>query len=205
LTAVVGLAEELRAGHTQIDGEERDQLIGVIADESREMADLVDDLLIAAGSEDGAVAIFPERTDLSLLASSVASNLTVPGDVTLAIDDQPSAAYADPVRVRQVIRNLLTNAMRYGGKQVSVTFGVTEAGRYLDVSDDGPGIPEHDLEAIFEPYGRASSGNVVPGSVGLGLTVSKRLAEIMGGSLTYVPSGGCTFRLTVPDAAGKQS
>jgi len=201
LTAVVGLAEELRENDGGIGGEEKDQLIGVIADESREMADLVEDLLIAARSEDGSVAVFPERTDLALLAGSVASHLTVPDDVSLVVEDHPSAAYADPVRVRQVIRNLLTNAMRYGGKHVTVTFG-TEGGRtYLDVHDDGPGIPEHDLEAIFEPYGRASTGKILPGSVGLGLTLSKRLAELMGGSLTYVPSDGCTFRLTVPDGA----
>ncbi len=203
LTAVVGLAETLRENDVEIDSVERDQLIGVIAAESREMADLVEDLLIAARSGDGAVAVFPQRTDLSLLAASVASLLAVPESVDLAVDDTPSPAFADPVRVRQVIRNLLTNAMRYGGKQVRVTFGSGAGLTYLDVSDDGPGIPEHDLEMIFEPYGRSASSQVVPGSVGLGLTLSKRLAELMGGSLSYMPSEGCTFRLSVPSAAPK--
>jgi len=162
LTAVVGLAEELRENDAGIDSVERDQLIGVIATESREMADLVEDLLIAARSGDGSVAVFPQRTDLSLLAASAASVLAVPDGVHLAVDDTPSAAFADPVRVRQVIRNLLTNAMRYGGKQVHVTFGSRDGHTYLDVSDDGPGIPEHDLEAIFEPYGRSASSDAVP-------------------------------------------
>lgn len=200
LTAVVGFAEELRENEGNIGREEMDQLIAVIADESREMADLVEDLLIAARSEDGTVAVFSERTDLSLLAASVASHLSVPADVELVVDDEPSAAFADPVRVRQVIRNLLTNAMRYGGKHVHVRFGSLEDAVYLEVIDDGPGIPGHDLEAIFEPYGRSSSGIVLPGSVGLGLTLSKRLSELMGGSLSHIPSGGCTFRLTVPNA-----
>lgn len=201
LTAVVGLAEELRENSTTIHGEEKEQLIDVIATESREMADLVDDLLIAARSENGTVPVFPERTDLSLLAGSVAQSLTVPDDVTLVVHDRASAAYADPVRVRQVIRNLLTNAMRYGGKNVAVSFGEAAGVVYLDVHDDGHGIPEHDLEAIFEPYGRAASSRTVPGSVGLGLTLSKRLSELMGGSLSYVPGNGCTFRLTVPGAS----
>ncbi len=205
LTAVVGLAEELRENDVGIDSTERDQLIGVIADESREMADLVEDLLIAARSGEGSVAVFPQRTDLSLLAASVASLLAVPEGVDLSVDDVPSAAFADPVRVRQVIRNLLTNAMRYGGKRVRVSFGSDDGFTYLDVSDDGPGIPEHDLEAIFEPYGRSSSSQVVPGSVGLGLTLSKRLAELMGGSLSYVPSEGCTFRLSVPSAEASKA
>lgn len=205
LTAIVGLAEELRENKVGIDSVERDQLIGVIATESREMADLIEDLLIAARSEDGSVAVFPQRTDLSLLAASVASLLAVPEGVDLVVDDVPSAAFADPVRVRQVVRNLLTNAMRYGGKHVRVTFGSGDGRTYLDVSDDGPGIPQHDLEAIFEPYGRSASSQVVLGSVGLGLTLSKRLAELMGGSLSYMPSEGCTFRLVVPSAGASKA
>lgn len=204
LTAVVRLAEELRANDGTIGREESDQLISVIADESREMANLVEDLLIAARSEDGTVAVFPERTDLALLTSSVVSYLTVPDDIELLVDDHPSAGFADPVRIRQVIRNLLTNAMRYGGKRVHVTFGSDGETTFLDVTDDGPGIPEHDLESIFEPYGRSSSGRVFPGSVGLGLTLSERLSELMGGSLSYIPSSGCTFRLTVPSAPSEE-
>jgi signal transduction histidine kinase len=200
LTAVVGLAEELKENSGAIEGDEKDQLIDVIAKESREMADLVEDLLIAARSGDGSVPVFPERTDLSLLAASVATSLTVPDTVSLVVEDHPSAAYADPVRVRQVIRNLLTNAMRYGGTNVIVSFGTDEGLAYLDVHDDGHGIPAHDLEAVFEPYGRAASSRTVPGSVGLGLTLSKRLSELMGGSLSYVAGEGCTFRLTVPAA-----
>lgn len=200
LTAVVGLAEELGSDDGHIEEEERRQLISVIAQESREMADLVDDLLIAARSGDGQVLVFPERTDLSLLAANVAARVSVPSGVKLSVDDAPSPAFADPVRIRQIVRNLLTNAIRYGGTSVHVSFGSTDGFTYVDVFDDGPGIPDHDLEAIFEPYGRATASSVVPGSVGLGLTLSKRLAELMGGSLSYVASGGCTFRLSVPSS-----
>ena len=164
------------------------------------MADLVEDLVVAAQSEDGDVNVFPERTDLSLLAANVAARLSPPDEVTLTVDDQSSAAFADPVRVRQVIRNLLTNAVRYGGRQVHVTFGGDDRWAHVDVHDDGSGIPDHDLEAIFEPFRRSSHTAPAPGSVGLGLTLSKRLAELMGGSLSYIDSDGCTFRLTVPRA-----
>lgn len=200
LTAVVGLATELQSDDGGISEEERRQLIDVIATESREIADLVDDLLVAAGSSDGVVPVFPERTDLSLLATSVVSHLAIPADVSVVIDDDASAAYADPVRVRQVIRNLLTNALRYGGKNVHVTFGEDHDVVFLDVTDDGSGIPEPHMDRIFEPYGRGATDHAVPGSVGLGLTLSKRLAELMGGSLSYEPSDGCTFRLTLPSA-----
>lgn len=198
LTAVVGLAEELGAEADHIGADEREQLIAVIAHESREMADLVEDLLIAARSEEGLVPVFPERTDLALLAQNVAVRISVPDEVQLTVTDEASPAYADPVRVRQVIRNLLTNAIRYGGTDVAVSVGTKGSSTYLEVSDDGAGIPEEDRSRIFEPYGRSGSTDLVSGSVGLGLTLSKRLAELMGGALEYVPNGRCTFRLTVP-------
>jgi signal transduction histidine kinase len=200
LTAVVGLAEELEADAEHIPREERDQLIGVIARESREMVDLVEDLLIAARSDESLIPVFPQRTDLALLAESVVRRISIPSDVRVTITDNPSAAYADPVRVRQVIRNLLTNAIRYGGKDVEVAVGVNGRSSYIEVSDDGAGIPHRDRARIFEPYGRSGSTDVVPGSVGLGLALSRRLAVLMGGALEYVPNGRCTFRLTVPTA-----
>lgn len=198
LTAVVGLAEELSAGHEHIDGAEQAQLLDLIANEAREMADLVEDLLAAARSSEGEMQVFPERTDLSLLATSVANRITVHDGYDLEIEDVASPAYADPVRVRQIIRNLLTNAVRYGGRHINVRCTSTDTETHLDVVDDGPGIAEGDRERIFEPYGRANGSATVTGSVGLGLTLSRRLAELMGGTLDYIEGDGATFRLTLP-------
>lgn len=198
LTVVVGMAEELRLAGDSIDVVERDQLLGVIAEESAEMADLVEDLLIAARSGDGNIPMFPERTDLALLSQSVLSHLSVPDGRTVTIADAPSVAFADPVRVRQILRNLLTNAFRYGGDRISLSFGADDALAWVDVHDDGVGIPESDREAIFEAYGRSQSGRSSKASVGLGLTLSKRLAELMDGRLEYLDGDGCTFRCAVP-------
>jgi len=198
LTVVVGMAEELRSAGDSIDVIERDQLLGVIAEESAEMADLVEDLLIAARSGDGSIPMFPERTDIALLSQSVLSHLSVPDGRAVSIEDVPSVAFADPVRVRQVIRNLLTNAFRYGGDQISLHFGSDDAHAWVDVHDDGDGIPQDDREAIFEAYGRSRSGRSSKASVGLGLTLSRRLAELMDGRLEYLDGAGCTFRFSVP-------
>jgi len=198
LTAVVGLVEELISAEQEFSVEDRLGILTVIAQESKEMADLVEDLLIAARTQDGDIPVFPERVDLALLAGYVRSHLSVPESVELTIYDEPSVALADPVRVRQVIRNLLTNAFRYGGDTVTVTFGTEDAWSYIDVHDNGPGIAPEDRAAIFEPYSRASGGATHKASVGLGLTLSKRLAELMSGSLVYVEGDGCTFRLSVP-------
>jgi signal transduction histidine kinase len=198
LTAVVGLAEELIAGGDSFDVDERNELMEIVADSSREMADLVEDLLVAARSEDGSLPVFPDRIDLSLLAQSVITQIVVPEGMGVTIEDSDSVAFGDPVRVRQIIRNLLTNAFRYGRSPVIVTVGQTSGMAHIDVHDAGSGIPDMDRERIFEPYARAESSRTVKASVGLGLALSRRLAELMDGDLAYVEGDGATFRLSLP-------
>jgi signal transduction histidine kinase len=198
LTAVVGLAEELMDAGDTFDVAERKQLMEIVADSSREMADLVEDLLVAARSEDGTLPVFPDRIDLSLLAQSVVAQLIIPEGVEVAVEDSDSVAFGDPVRVRQIIRNLLTNAFRYGMSPITVSVAQDEGRAVLDVRDCGPGIPDVDRERIFEPYARADSSRTVKESVGLGLALSRRLARLMDGSLTYVEGDGATFRLSLP-------
>lgn len=198
LTAVGGLAEELLSAGEALGAEDRDQLLEVIASESMEMADLIEDLLVAARSQDGALPVFPESVDLALLTKTTLSHVAVPDGTIVNVHDVPSVGYADPVRVRQIIRNLLTNAFRYGGTTVTVSFGEQEGEAWVDVHDNGNGIPESDWTAIFEAYGRSRTGAEVKASVGLGLTLSRRLSALMGGSLNYMDGDGCTFRLSVP-------
>lgn len=198
LTAVRGLADELRLNGDAFDAEERTQLLEVIAAESGEMSDLIEDLLVAARSHDGTLPVFPERIDLSLLSRSVVDHLVVPETHAVSVHDVDSVAFGDPVRVRQVVRNLVTNAFRYGGSKVTLSFGTTGEHAFVDVHDDGDGIEPDDRSAVFEPYGRARTGRRVASSIGLGLAVSRRLARLMGGDLTLEDTEGCTFRLTVP-------
>jgi signal transduction histidine kinase len=198
LTAVVGLAEELIGAGDSFDVEERNQLMEIVAESSREMAALVEDMLVAARSEDGSLPVFPDRIDLSLLAQSVVAQISVPEGVEIAVEDSDSVAFGDPVRVRQIIRNLLTNAFRYGSSPITVSVGQIDGAAFLDVGDSGSGIPDVDRERIFEPYGRAESSRTVKASVGLGLALSRRLAELMDGELTYVQGDGATFRLSLP-------
>jgi signal transduction histidine kinase len=97
--------------------------------------------------------------------------------------------------VRQIIRNLLTNALRYGGPNIEVVMSSTAGARAVAVIDDGAGISQADRERVFVAYERAHHAEGQPGSVGLGLTVSRTLAELMGGSLTYGFDGRSVFTL----------
>jgi signal transduction histidine kinase len=105
-------------------------------------------------------------------------------------------AIGDPPRVRQILRNLLTNAERYGGDDVSVVLRRRGRNVEIDVTDDGPGIARTDWERVFEPYQTAHQSPGRPGSVGIGLAISRQLAELMGGGLDYRYEGGrSVFRL----------
>jgi signal transduction histidine kinase len=109
---------------------------------------------------------------------------------------------SDAPRLRQVIRNLVTNAVRYGGNTIVVTTRPSAAGgSVIEVRDDGAGIGRLDPEGIFDPYTSAGEASSHPGSVGLGLTISRQLVRMMGGELGFERSAGWTiFRIELPPA-----
>jgi len=195
LTAVIGLTSEI-AGHADMGPDERAELLELVAGQASEMANIVDDLLVAARAEMGTVTVEIQAMDLLSELRATIEGLGV------AVDVPPSPTprvLADPRRVRQILRNLLTNAQRYGGPKCRVVTGSLLDRVWLEVRDNGTGIPEDEAAHIFEPYVTGSSG--VTGSVGLGLAVARQLAELMRGSLEYERSAGETvFRLLLPTA-----
>lgn len=202
LTAVVGLAEELRVNRAEFREVETDEFIGLIADQSREVANIIEDLLVAARADTGTLDINLGVVDLrdlvgiELVGGGFAESLHQ-GNLTIEMLEAP--AWGDTTRVRQIIRNLLTNALRYGGDRVRVSSGVSEGIARIGVADSGSGIPIQDQDRIFEPYQRAHDRPTQPGSVGLGLTVARQLARLMGGDLTYRYEGGeSIFELALP-------
>lgn len=199
LTGVMGLAEELRDRFSEFGDRERHDLITLIAHQAAEMRWLVDDLLVAARSDVGEVAVVPEPVDVV----SQLADLTNGSERSIAWDlpGMALSAWVDPHRFRQIIRNLLSNAERHGGRHVRVSAERIGPNVVVSVADDGNGVPEEDVERIFEAYQRAVGSPVKQGSVGLGLSVARRLARLMGGDLEYSHDGEwATFRLTVPSS-----
>lgn len=185
LTVVMGLAEELLNLDATVSREEERGFLQLIAEQSRELSLLVEDLLVAARVDTGNLRVEPE---VVLLAKEVAVVWSASrlDDVTVEIDvDLGLAVWADPLRVRQIVRNLLTNAVRYGGTQVRVEAIEAQDEVMLVVLDDGPGICEEDAERIFEPYVGVAEDRGMPAAMGLGLSVSRSLARLMGGDVTY--------------------
>lgn len=201
LTGVLGLAEELRDRFSEFDTGEIKDLISVIADESAEMMSLVDDLLVAVRADGGEIAVVVETVDVIETLTAVAG--TTEGDVTWNLPDGPVKAITDPHRFRQILRNLLSNADRHGGGDIRVDVSVDPDRVSVRVSDAGPGVGTADAERIFEPYHRASGASLKRGSLGLGLSVARRLARLMNGDLSYMRDEDRTiFEFTLPTAHG---
>lgn len=188
LTAIVGLSEEIVSSRSGLGPDDLAELNAIIAIQSRELAELVEDLLVASRADFGNLSIRPETIDLVAQIGQVISGLreSNPTHKTISLSGGEMSAWADPLRVRQVIRNLVTNAIRYGGEHISVAVEEDDYRVTIVVADDGPGISEEDAKMIFERYYRSEQSPTQPGSVGIGLAVSRQLAEMMGGSLIYV-------------------
>lgn len=195
LTAVVGIAEELRDANGSIDDAERQELLGLVADQGLEVSRIVEDLLIVARSDAGNLIIRSQPIDLGAEALKVAH--AIDPSITVETVGSPIVV-ADPQRARQIIRNLITNAQRYGGPSIRVVVGDEGTRGFLEVRDNGESLSPTDRSEIFEPYTRAEQRTGVTASVGLGLTVSRRLARHMGGDLVYTHDGNETiFLLTL--------
>ncbi len=199
LTAVLGLAEELRE-RDDIGEWERRELLEVIAEQSHELTHIVEDLLVASRVETGELHVEARPISVSREIGHDLRLLPSPRGRTVEVDPTEMDAWGDPVRVRQILRNLVTNAYRYGGDRIRI--GVRRCGDTVAITvfDDGAGIPGPQRAAVFEPYERAHETPGRTGSLGLGLAVSRHLARLMGGDLVYRDADGSVFELVLPGA-----
>lgn len=196
LTAVTGLAKELRDRWESFEDDERFELTKMIADQGDDVAQLVEDLLVATQPEQESLALTIEPlkilNELDLVTNAMSRHPT-------EVIGAASPAFGDRLRTRQIIRNLISNASRYGGDTIRVELFDTDEHAVLQVIDDGAGVPEDKVGRIFEPYGRAHQPPSDHGATGLGLSVSRRLARLMNGDLSYRRVEGETvFELKLP-------
>lgn len=196
LTAIVGFAGELQNRASAMADDERDDLLRVITEQGHEIATIVDDLLTAARVEADGLAFAEEIVALRDEAKTVVEPFAFPIPIT---GNDDLTCVADPTRVRQIIRNLVSNAEKYGGRTIRIQLRRYASTAIVEVRDNGPALPSSEREAIFDRYYRARQTPGMTGSVGLGLHVSRMLARGMGGDLTYDHDGSeAIFRLTLP-------
>ncbi len=198
LTAVVGMAELISDSARDFSDDELGEFQTILVGQARQTAAIVEDLLVAARADIGQVTIRAIPCNVRQTIDTVVKMSNRPTEVVVNASNDLTAC-ADLVRFQQIIRNLLSNAERHGGSQIWVHVARDAETIRIRVEDDGPGVPEDLSERIFEPYQRAYESLTLPSSIGLGLSVSRILARLMGGDLIYRREEPRTiFELTLP-------
>jgi signal transduction histidine kinase len=165
-----------------------------------ELQELTEAVLSAARGTGGEV---KRNVDLSSLVESLCADLDEMGEPVTWTTQMPAPLTCRPNEIRRAVRNLVENAVSYGGK---ANVGISQAGNDYEivVEDEGPGIPEADQGRVFEPFVRLEgSRNEDTGGTGLGLTLVKAIAEGHGGDVTLEnkAEGGLRARLRLPRKA----
>ncbi len=169
------------------------------------MTGLVEDLLLLARSDSGAVELAREPVELAEVATDAAAGLTglaAKTGVALAVDPERVEVTGDPARLRQLVTILVDNGIRHGPSGGTVTVTVRRDGNVaaLTVDDDGPGIPPADRERVFDRFWR--SPEATAGGTGLGLAIAAWIVEQHHGTIaaTDRPGGGSRFVARLPVA-----
>jgi two-component system, OmpR family, sensor kinase len=207
----------LRAGveralvHPGVPGEIMQSLDETLA-QINEMTELVESLLTLARADEGRAPLAVEESDLRDLLADVTETAGMLGEsagitVTSSMPDQPVLLAVDPHRIREMLLNLVTNAIKYTRKGGTVDLTLTERSDAVSlmVRDTGIGIAPGDLPHIFERFWRADPARSRTGErpgTGLGLSITKWIAEAHGGSITVQsrPGRGTSFTVRLPRA-----
>jgi signal transduction histidine kinase len=203
MAAVIGSARTLQQRWRELRPDQREAFLAVIADETSRLAALVGDVLDTSRIEAGTFAYRFSDVDLgAVVRDSLAAAELGQDEVKLTASVSPALPEirGDRERLRQLIDNLISNAVKYSeaGGEVLVEARTDDGRVVVRVRDKGPGIPVEYQAQIFEKFGRAA-GIAKPGT-GLGLFLSRSFAEAHGGSLAVEsrPGEGATFTLVLP-------
>lgn len=188
LTSIYGFAEILSES-ADADTAEPAQ---IISNEAAELTRMVDDLLAASRLESTGVEIEPGSTNLGEVIESAVTPFERAGEV---IERKPCDIYlsTDAARLRHVLVNLLSNAIRHGGERTGIEVTQADNEVEIEVWDNGSGVPEGMLEKLFHPFIHGGSAPLLTGSVGLGLAVASRITALLGGKLSYQRFGSKSY------------
>lgn len=199
-----GAAETLHGSASLMPPEAIDHVAGMIARRSDMLARLLEDLAVVHELDRGDLGLQLQRV---AVAEAVVDHLTEYRDridgTLEAVIDPDAEVIADPVRLAQILDNLLSNAARYGGPNVALRAWRDGSVVRIAVTDDGHGVPPELVNSLFDLYSRGSRSRELGGS-GLGLAIVQQLCEALGGSIAYDHSDGTTFTASLPavQAAG---
>jgi signal transduction histidine kinase len=188
-------------------GTDAAEALGDIDAEVSHLSLLVDDLLLLARSDSGAVALEQLPLDLGDVASDAASSLARPAEergVRLELDPAPAMLVGDAARVRQLVTILVDNAIRHSPRGGTVSVRVRAEGNVaaVEVADQGTGVRPEDIDHVFDRFYRGAGAP--SGGTGLGLAIARWIVERHGGRIGVrnAEGGGAVFRAELPGVPG---
>ena len=198
LTSIFGLAHVLEEDEKVGESDTALEMVNLIISETHDLSRMVDDLLTTARLDADALHFQFEHLNVLEEAHEVVEPLRRSG-TEVTVDVRPALVRSDRLRLRQVVRNLVLNAAKYGGDTIRL-LGRVEGGWYeIRVEDDGDGIPDDLRDRLFQRFLHEGDVPLVLGSVGLGLSIVRALSEGMGGAVWYERVDGWTsFVVRVP-------
>ncbi len=210
LNSIIGLSEILHDGLPgELPGAQK-EYAGDIVESGRHLLHLVNNLLDLEQVEVGKMEFHPEAMDVQKALKEIGDMLRAPADeknirVSVTVDPALGAVTTDPVRLRQIVYNYLSNAIKFSppGGVVRVRAAPDRGGSFrVEVTDQGPGLPPERLPSIFADFHQLDRTQKKEGEgAGLGLALTKRIVEAQGGTVGVesVPGAGSTFYATLPD------
>ncbi|CAN97383.1 MULTISPECIES: sensor histidine kinase [Sorangium] len=205
LNAILGFAHVLES---EVDGplsQDAREALSVIRQSGEHLRTLIDDILDLSALETGKLQLSRRAVNLRALVDQVMREASAAArDKPLQLrvtGDHALVAHADPRRVRQILTNLVSNAVKFTARG-SVTVNITGRGRYaaIVVQDTGPGIPPEETSAVFEEYRQTGDVRSRRAGTGLGLSIARRLVLMHGGTIQLESElgRGSTFTITLP-------
>jgi len=187
ITGISGFSETLRAHWRDLPASEVDEFLTILRGESEHLENLVEDILVIPRLDSGHLRFHLQHVAILTVAEAVAEMVfdertSVEIDIPVYVE-----VWSDPARLRQILRNLMENALKYGGNEVYISGEERREGTYtVIVADNGSGVAEADHQRIFEHFEQLSKGDArLEQGVGLGLPIARKLATAMGGNLWY--------------------
>jgi signal transduction histidine kinase len=206
MAAVIGAARTLQQRWRELQPDQREAFLALIGDETTRLAALIGDVLDTSRIDAGTFTYRFSDVDLGELVSDTVATASLAQDevpVVAHVGSPAPSIRGDAERLRQVLANLIENAVKYSpaGEPVDVRLAAANGSVQISVQDRGPGIAPDDQQLIFEKFGRVAGGPSKPGT-GLGLFIARSITEAHGGTLTVAsaPGRGSTFVLRLPAA-----
>ena len=195
---MISYADLLSQPAPALDDRARAALVRDMTDQAWDLAGIVEDLLTVAHTEIGDLKVVKVPVNLTANTAQIIESMGNRGSRVMVTGDRSITGVGDPARFRQIVRNLLVNALTHGSEPITIDVSVSETYTVLAVKDRGPGVPAH-LEAEILSRSVENDDPSDPHRTGIGLWISRELPHLMGGHITYQRQAGLTvFQVAIP-------